>query len=424
MALSTVLRRKVNLHVYQDVREDATLANHLEWHRQLSNAALQERIDAWQKKRISVTYNQQQNVLPALKKDMPELAALGSQALQETLRRVDRSFQNFFRRCKAGETPGFPRFKSFNRFNSFCYPSPAGWSYVPLPAKEGVKSARAGILRVGDLMLKVRGMSRFEAFDPNDLTLKRISKAVMGKDGKIKKKAVWEASITLRLAPQDCRRERIGHEIRGFDQGLTDRIVFDDGQTVSNSRLLRNRLEELACLQRARARCKRGSRRYKELVSSIAALHRKVAAQREDELHKLSTHLATTCELLATEELAVANMVRTPKAKPEVDAHGAPTGNYLPNGAAAKAGLNRELQSSGMGFLMQLLSYTPLRVACTGKSRKLVRHGTLRTPKSSNLRNAARAAARPPRRDWTSACTCVRNAAFAPPGTAMRPWCA
>jgi putative transposase len=110
---------------------------------------LQERIDAWQKKGISVTYNQQQNMLPALKKEMPELAALGSQALQETLRIVDRSFQNFFRRCKAGETPGFPRFKSFNRFNSFCYPSPAGRSYIPLPAMEGVKSARSGILRVG-----------------------------------------------------------------------------------------------------------------------------------------------------------------------------------------------------------------------------------------------------------------------------------
>jgi hypothetical protein len=112
-------------------------------------------------------------------------------------------------------------------------------------------------------MLKVRGMSRFEAFEPNDLTLKRISKAVVSKDGKTKKKAVWEASITLRLAPQDCRRDRTDNLIRGFDQGLTDRIVFDDGQKIENTRLLRNRLEELACLQRLRARCKRGSRRYK-----------------------------------------------------------------------------------------------------------------------------------------------------------------
>ena len=354
MTVSTVIRRKLTVRIYASEKQENVLSSHLEWHRLLSNAALQERIDAWQKKKISITYNQQQNVLPALKKEIPELAELGSQALQETLRRVDRSFQNFFRRCKAGQTPGFPRFKSFD---SFCYPSPAGWSYIPLPAKEGMKKARGGMLRVGDLLLKVRGMSRFQSFESNDLTLKRISKAVVGKNGKVKQKAVWEASITLRLAPQDCKRDRTGNEIRAFDQGLTDRLVFDNGEKVENTRLLRNKLESLACLQRQKALCKRGSRRYKEISKKIKAMHRKIAMQRKDELHKLSTHLAMTCELLATEELNLANMVRAPKAKPELDAQGAPTGIFLPNGAASKAGLNREMLSSGMGFFLQQLAY-------------------------------------------------------------------
>jgi len=357
MSVSTVLRRKITLRNYASVEQDKVLSSHLELHRLLSNAALHERIDAWAKKKISITYNQQQNMLPALKKDMPELAELGSQALQETLRRVDRSFQNFFRRCKAGQTPGFPRFKSFNRFDSFCYPSPAGWTYIPYPAKEGIKNARGGILRVGDLRLKVRGMSRFESFEPNDLTLKRISKAVIGKNGKVKTKAVWEASITLKLAPQDCVRDRTSNNIRGFDQGLTDRLVFDDGQTVENTRLLRNRLEELAGFQQKKARCKKGSRRFKELAKSLKDLHCKIKNQRKDELHKLSTHLAVTCEILATEELTIANMTKAPKAKPELDAKGVPTGHYLPNGAAAKAGLNREMLSSGMGMFLQMLSY-------------------------------------------------------------------
>lgn len=64
------------------------LENNREWHRLLYNAALQERIDAWQKCRKSITYNEQQNILPQLKKDMPELVALGSQALQEFLSHV------------------------------------------------------------------------------------------------------------------------------------------------------------------------------------------------------------------------------------------------------------------------------------------------------------------------------------------------
>jgi putative transposase len=357
MSVSTVLRRKVTLRVYANPKQDAVLSSHLEWHRLLSNAALQERIDAYQKKGISISYISQQNVLSALKREMPELAELGSQALQETLRRVDRSFQAFFRRCAAGQTPGFPRFKSFNRFNSFCYPSPAGWSFIPLEAKPGIKNARSGILRVGDLRLKVRGMSRFESFEPNDLTLKRVRKSVVGKSGKTISPAVWEASITLRLAPQDCQRQRTGNEIRSFDQGLTDRLVFDDGTTVENTRLLRIKLELLADLQRQKARCKKNSRRYKALSRQIAQLHRHIANQRKDELHKITTDMAMTCELLATEELVLNNMTRAPVPKPELDANGVKTGQFLPNGAAAKAGLNRELLSSGMGFFLQLLSY-------------------------------------------------------------------
>jgi hypothetical protein len=128
-------------------------------------------------------------------------------------------------------------------------------------ANDGTQSKydRKGILRVGDLMLRVRGMSRFDAFEANDLTLKRIRKG----DGK--KLAVWEASITLRVSESDCARERTGHDIACFDQGLTDRLVFDNGEKVENTRLLRNRLDELAELQQARSRCTKGSRQYQRL---------------------------------------------------------------------------------------------------------------------------------------------------------------
>jgi putative transposase len=61
---------------------------------------------------VSISYYAQQNVLPAIKSDRPEFVELGSHALQQTLRRLDLAFQAFFRRVKAGQTPGFPRFKS------------------------------------------------------------------------------------------------------------------------------------------------------------------------------------------------------------------------------------------------------------------------------------------------------------------------
>lgn len=326
----------------------------LDLHRQLYNAALEERIDAWRKHHKNISYNEQQNVLPALKKDLPELTPLGSQALQETLRRLDRAFSAFYRRCAAGQTPGFPRFKGKKSFNSFCFPSPAGWCFLPFDKPpldnstgDMAKAAcRTSALKVGSLLIRARGKSRFDSYAPNDLTIKRVAPKI------------WEASITLRVSDSDCARDRIGNEIRGFDLGVTDKVVFDNGETVENTRFLRNKLDELAKLQRARARCsKKGSRNYKALNQRIARLHRRIAHQRKDELHKLTTNLVKTCSILGSEELNVSGMVRVPKPKPEVGVDGAPTGNFLPNGAAAKAGLNREISSVSMSALLGMLAY-------------------------------------------------------------------
>ncbi|MCS6869256.1 MAG: transposase, partial [Thermus sp.] len=59
----------------------------------------------------TISYYDQQNELPRLKEEMPEYQVLGSHALQETVRRVDRAFQAFYRRVRRGEKPGFPRYK-------------------------------------------------------------------------------------------------------------------------------------------------------------------------------------------------------------------------------------------------------------------------------------------------------------------------
>jgi len=78
--------------------------------RQVYNAAIAERREAWQKCGVSVTYYQQKAELPDIKTDLPEYAEVHSQVLQDVVQRVDRAFQAFFRRVKAGETPGYPRF--------------------------------------------------------------------------------------------------------------------------------------------------------------------------------------------------------------------------------------------------------------------------------------------------------------------------
>lgn len=132
MSLGRKHRRKVTFKICPGKMQEKAFVRMLGMHCDLYNAALQERMDAYAKFRLTVTYNDQQNMLPALKEDMPELVECGSMALQETLRRVDRAFQAFFARVKTGQASGFPRFKSKKRFDSFCFPAPAGWNLQEL----------------------------------------------------------------------------------------------------------------------------------------------------------------------------------------------------------------------------------------------------------------------------------------------------
>jgi len=135
-------RRKVTFKLYPDAREAERLAGWIRLHCELYNAALEERIDAWRKHGKSISYYDQQNVLPEIKAARHEFVELGSHALQQTLRKLDLAFQAFFRRVKAGQTPGFPRFKASKRFSGFCYPDPAGWKLMQ-------HGGRGATLRIG-----------------------------------------------------------------------------------------------------------------------------------------------------------------------------------------------------------------------------------------------------------------------------------
>ena len=109
----------------------------------------------------------------------------------------------------------------------------------------------------------------------------------------------------------------------------------------------------MAEAQRKLATKQRGSNRRRRQVEVVARLHRRVANQRSNAAHQLSRRLVNDYDLIVLEDLAITNMVRAPKAKPDPDKLGA----FLPNGASAKAGLNRSINDAGWGTLASLLSY-------------------------------------------------------------------
>src|SRR5690242_11053295 len=89
--------------------------------RALYNTALEQRIAAWERGRVSVTRYQQEAELKAIRAEMPEYAAIHSHVLQDVLARLDKAYQAFFRRLQRGDEAGFPRFKGRNRFHSFTF---------------------------------------------------------------------------------------------------------------------------------------------------------------------------------------------------------------------------------------------------------------------------------------------------------------
>ena len=98
----------------QRMRLEQLLRNQCE----LYNAALEERRGAWKWERRSVSYFDQTRTLTTLREIRPEVLEHGVTVCRGTLKRLDRAFCAFYRRCRAGQTPGFPRFKSWRRFDS------------------------------------------------------------------------------------------------------------------------------------------------------------------------------------------------------------------------------------------------------------------------------------------------------------------
>src|SRR5215204_1021877 len=122
--LAGAMRRTFRYRLRPTARQSASLASMLDDHRELYNAALQERRDAWRMRQVSVRYGEQSAQLRDIRRADPDGQGRWSFSSQQaTLRRLGRAFDAFFRRVQAGRTPGFPRFKGAGWFDTVEWPS-------------------------------------------------------------------------------------------------------------------------------------------------------------------------------------------------------------------------------------------------------------------------------------------------------------
>lgn len=338
-------RRKVTYKLYPTPRQSELLMELLCKHRDLWNAALEERISAWQKAGKSIGYKAQCASLTQIRAELPEDWAVANCSSQQiTLRRLDKAFSAFFRRVKAGQSPGFPRFKSLSRMSGFGYKGHGdGWRFTP-NLKDGGDWGRHGSLRLqGVGQIRARGEARVGG------TIKSCE--LLHAHGE------WHISLTIEVADDAlvALRPRVADHAMAADWGVQKllTIVRTDGaraeavEVIENPRWFKAAQERLLAADRAVSRKRRGSGRWRKAAKARSQLKAAVARRRHDHQHQLSAKIASRCAIFASEKLSIKNM--TASAAGTMDEPG--------KNVQQKAGLNREILDTAPAALFQKIAY-------------------------------------------------------------------
>jgi putative transposase len=253
------------------------------------NAALQERRDAWKLQHKSISYRNQQDEITELRKD-PAFQWIACHIQRDPLRRVDLAFKAFFRRCKAGQKPGFPRFRARARYNSFTFDPPV------------IRDRSITIPRLGDI--RARG-GRTITGRPKMCTVKR--------DGKR-----WTASVVCDIG-QAPEKQAVSRAV-GIDVGIAALATLSDGQIIENPRWTRKHEMRIATANRKLALKQKRSKNRLRAREALRRVHQRAANARRNFTHHASKWLVSNYDLIAFEKLNIQGMAQSRLAKSILDA--------------------------------------------------------------------------------------------------------
>lgn len=320
------------------VRQEQALGEMLRDHCSLYNGALQERRDAYRhSSKTSVKYGGQSAQLKEIRAFDPERQGRWSFSSQQaTLRRLDKAMQAFFRRVKAGQAPGYPRFKGVGHFDTVTFPKDndgCRWDSTPHDSQTRVRLQGVGHIRV-------------HQHRPVQGCVKTISVKREGNR--------WYVILACDEVPAE-ELSPTG-AIVGIDMGVARFLTTSDGEHVANPRFLQAMADQLSEAQRRLApfpaRTRQRTKRHRAAARKVAKLYGKIRRQRADFHHKTARALVRDHDVIAHERLNTAGMTKSPAPKPDPDQ----LGGFLPNGAAAKAGLNRSILDAGWAQFLGILA--------------------------------------------------------------------
>ena len=289
------MARKAFLYRLYPSRSQARLLDAtLETCRHVYNDCIAELKTAYQERGETIGKYEQLRQVKERKATNPWAKNVHSHVLQTVVQDLDKAFDAFFRRVKAGETPGYPRFKGRNRWHSF-----------------GLKELGNGF-KVDGRRLKLSGIGRVAIrwHRPIDGQIKtlRISK----KAGK------WFASFSC-VVDEAQPLEATGADV-GIDVGLSALITTSTGEKVSHPRFYHKAQRRLRVAQRRVARRTKGGKNRRKAVAMLQVQHERIANQRKDYLNKRAHDLITRYDRIALEDLTITRLVHGNLAKSILDA--------------------------------------------------------------------------------------------------------
>ena len=239
---------------------------------------------AWRTQHRSMNYNACANDLKYLKLVYPWLAQADSMALQEELKDLQRSFENFWR--------GDASYPLYHAKKS------TGLSFRTRNQSDGIRiSADNRYIHLPKLgWTKIRLSRQVPGIIENATLIQKPS-------GK------YFVSLTVKIASSVVTKRNDGNE-HGLDLGLKSFYILDDGTKKDNPKYLYRYENKLVREQRRLSRMKKGSSNWRKQKLKVARLHEKISNTRHDFLHKESTYLARKCSLLCIEDLNIAGMTK------------------------------------------------------------------------------------------------------------------
>src|SRR2546423_7636969 len=277
------MRKMFQYRIYPTRKQVHKLNETLDECRWLYNHLLENRKHAYAHTGKGLSCYEQQSTYPLLKQERPTLERAHSQVLQNVAVRIDLAFKAFFRRCKAGENPGYPRFRGRDRYDSFTFPQ-SGFSIT--------HDDRVTLSKIGSVKMVYHRPLKGKI---KTCTIQRSS------TGK------WYACFSV-----ECDPERLPErsEPVGIDVGLTTFATLSDATQIENPRFFRKEEKVLAKVQRKHSQLAQGTPERRKHRKVVARVHERIAWKRENFTHQHSRKIVNSYGVICVEDLQVNRMIQ------------------------------------------------------------------------------------------------------------------